>query len=227
MWTSQVLKQHMLRFAVRILLTCHCFCQLRTQHTIPCAWLGLASVGNQEYRACWLGLTKCNARHDYYDAYRTRKIEDGVWDHSHDEDFAVFANDIDRVTIALPTEDLSTTTTTSNANSFDAWTPPWEKDASIGAAKGKTADPSHCWRHQFSGDCKYGDQCKNKHVGGPGARKSEVTDEDGYCLLYKSIGECKRRDCPFKHPPEVYNINSSRSKPKVKELRSNPDWSDY
>ena len=97
------------------------------------------------------------AQRTSYDAYRKRKLEDGNWSAAHDEDFAEFANDIDRVSIALPPihdEPAGVGTKTAvGHDDFSNWTPPWEKTVTSTRKPGKTADPSHCWRWQFTGSC--------------------------------------------------------------------------
>ena len=57
-----------------------------------------------------------------------------------------------------------------------------------------------CWHYQHVGQCRFGDDCKNEHIGEEGALRHLHCDDDGVCLHYKK-GDCTRgAECKFDHP---------------------------
>ena len=57
-----------------------------------------------------------------------------------------------------------------------------------------------CWHYQHVGPCRFGDDCKNEHIGEAGSLRHLHCDDDGVCLHYKK-GDCNRgAECKFDHP---------------------------
>ena len=57
-----------------------------------------------------------------------------------------------------------------------------------------------CGHYQHVGPCRFGDDCKNEHIGEAGSLRHLHFDEDGVCLYYKK-GDCNRgAEWKFDHP---------------------------
>ena len=55
-----------------------------------------------------------------------------------------------------------------------------------------------CWNWSHVGECEY-NPCRYLHVGKAGAKRSEVCDDDGYCLKESKHNGCTSAKCPFNH----------------------------
>ena len=55
-----------------------------------------------------------------------------------------------------------------------------------------------CWHHQHVGPCRFGEDCRNEHVGDAGALRHRHEDENGICRDFKE-GKCERDRCKFGH----------------------------
>jgi hypothetical protein len=73
-----------------------------------------------------------------------------------------------------------------------------------------------CWEYSRLGECKFGSECKHKHLGAPGALKHTIVDVDGNCLQYIKYGDCRRLargNCPLKHgeqPEDVEQLTADQ-----------------
>ena len=131
-----------------------------------------------------------------YAAFKIRCKEDGRWDDLRESDFDLFASDIETVSMAMPPTvcvDKQGDQITPNRPTRD------HSSSSSNRKPGRTASPNDCWSHQFTGKCHFGDDCRNDHVGEPGADMLEVCDAQGRCLLELKNGICRRKNCAFGH----------------------------
>ena len=72
-------------------------------------------------------------------------------------------------------------------------------DAAKPRAPKKKGKKELCWHHQHVGPCRFGDDCRNEHVGEAGALRHKHEDEDGICRDFKE-DNCERgAECKFGH----------------------------
>jgi len=134
-----------------------------------------------------------------YHAFRKRKKEDNHWDHLHDTDVNLFAQDLETVTDAMDPADkhVSEPETPTQKPRKPRRTEPSTSEHS------DTQRERPCWDHQYIADgCDRGDQCPWEHIGEPGDKKLKYATEDGACRAFL-VGTCDRgAQCKFTHPPK-------------------------
>ena len=51
-----------------------------------------------------------------------------------------------------------------------------------------------CFEHSKLGNCSYGDKCRFRHDGGPGALRHLIVNEAGECVQFNRFGNCRRQE---------------------------------
>ena len=132
-----------------------------------------------------------------YAAFKGRCKENCQWNDSRSTDFDMFASDIELVAMSMPPD-------AGRNKQGDQAAPDtcYARKLHTDRKPGRTASSDHCWNHQFTAECRFGDDCKFDHVGEAGCFKLEVADEHGRCLMEQKPGGCRRNNCSFVHREE-------------------------
>ena len=135
-----------------------------------------------------------------YTAFKTRRKESGEWSDARGTDFDLFATEIEIIAMAMPSDCCDEQGDQAEPAPDDCNSTHAERPRAT-RKPGRTTSSDHCWNHQFVGECRFGPDCRNTHVGTAGSLKHEVCDAQGRCRLeLKAQGTCRRNNCPFLHP---------------------------
>jgi hypothetical protein len=144
-------------------------------------------------------LANCSSQiQSSYQSFKKRKKEDNQWDHLHETDVNIFAQDLETVTDAM---DPTDTQDTDPGQHHQTPHKPRRSDTNPDPREHRDRP---CWDHQYTAaGCGRGEHCPWEHVGGSGEKKLRYATEEGACRAFL-LGTCDRgTQCKFTHPPKT------------------------